>query len=161
MGMFNITLLASDGSQNASTVSFNSAMVQDVSSPTASEVATYPTAAAAITYIRHDQNELRTRRYLTASTVAAVNALIQASNFAIGSGVSGQTTLVAGTKAITIPGLTTSSLGFVQLVSPSSASSTIQYKAVCTANTLTITALVAAGTINASDVSTVNYAILG
>lgn len=72
---------------------------------------------------------------------------------------SGSVALVAGTKAITIAGLTTSSLPFLQLKTPSSASSTIKYQAVCTTNTLTITALVAAGTINASDVSTIYYSV--
>lgn len=161
MGLFNLTLLASDGSANTSTVQLNAQYVQAIGAPSASEIVSYPTAAAAVTYIVYEQNTPKTRRLLTASTQAAVTALVNASNFAVGSGVSGQTALVAGTKAITIQGLTTASLGFVQLVSPSSASSTIQYKAVCTADTLTITALVAAGTINASDVSTVNYAILG
>lgn len=72
----------------------------------------------------------------------------------------GQTTLVAGTKAITISGLTTSSRAIITLVTPSGASSTIQYQAVCTSNTLTIQANVAAGTINTSDGSTVNYLVI-
>lgn len=72
----------------------------------------------------------------------------------------GQTTLVAGTKAITITGLTTSSRAFVTLVSPSGVALTTTYQGVCTANTLTIQANVAAGTINASDVSVLNYFVL-
>ncbi len=72
----------------------------------------------------------------------------------------GQIALVAGTRSITISGLTTSSRAFVQLVSPSGTSLTTQYQAVCTANTLTIQANVAAGTINTSDVSTLNYIII-
>jgi len=75
-------------------------------------------------------------------------------------GRTGQTALVAGTKAITITGLTTSSRAFVQLVTPGGTSLTIQYQAVCTANTLTIQANVAAGTINVSDTSTLNYFIV-
>lgn len=75
------------------------------------------------------------------------------------SGSLGQTTLVAGTKAITITGLTTSSRAFTELVTASGASLTIQYQAVCTANTLTIQANVAAGTINVSDASVLNYVI--
>jgi hypothetical protein len=71
--------------------------------------------------------------------------------------VEGQTTLVAGTKAITISGLTTGGIATVTLVSPSGGSSTVQYQAVCTSNTLTIQANVAAGTINTSDVSVINY----
>jgi hypothetical protein len=77
------------------------------------------------------------------------------------SGRSGQTTLVLGTKAIPITGLTTSSKAQVTLVSQSSAALTIQYSAVCTLNTLTISALTATGdnTINTADVSTLNFFI--
>lgn len=74
--------------------------------------------------------------------------------------VVGQTTLVAGTKAITIAGLLTTSKAFLQVVSPLTAGSTVDIQAVCTANTLTITALIAAKTINVADVSIVNYMIL-
>lgn len=72
----------------------------------------------------------------------------------------GQTTLVAGTKAITITGLTTSSRAFVELVTPGGGSLTIQYQAVCTANTLTLQANVAAGTINTADTSVLNYFVI-
>lgn len=72
----------------------------------------------------------------------------------------GQVALIAGTKAITITGLTTSSRAFISLVSPNTSSSTIIYQGVCTSNTLTIQANIAAGTINASDVSTVNYFVI-
>lgn len=71
----------------------------------------------------------------------------------------GQATLVAGTIAITITGLTTSHRAFVQLVTANTTALTVQYQAVCTANTLTIQANVAAGTINTADVSTLNYVI--
>ncbi len=161
MGMFNITLLASDNSANTTVFSFNSLFVQTIALPTASEIVAFPTAAAAITYIQHDQNETRTRRYLTASTVAAVNALILASGSTGAVGTSGQTTLVAGTKAITIAGLTTSSIALVTLVSSLTGTDTVTYQAVCTANTLTLRANVAAGTINVADVSILNYAIVG
>lgn len=72
----------------------------------------------------------------------------------------GQTVLVSGTKAITISGLTTSSRAFIQLVTPTGVTLTTTYQAVCTANTLTLQANVAAGTINAADGSTVNYWVL-
>jgi hypothetical protein len=72
----------------------------------------------------------------------------------------GQTTLVSGTKAITISGLTTNSRAFVQLVSPSGATLTVQYQAVCTANTLTIQANLGATTINTADGSTLNYFVI-
>jgi hypothetical protein len=72
----------------------------------------------------------------------------------------GQVALVSGTKAITITGITTSSRVFVQLVTPSGSASTIETQAVCTSNTLTIQANIAAGTINTSDNSTYNYFIV-
>lgn len=71
----------------------------------------------------------------------------------------GQTVLVSGTKAITITGLTTSSRAFLELVSPTGVTLTTQYQAVCTSNTLTLQANVAAGTINTADGSTLNYIV--
>lgn len=75
-------------------------------------------------------------------------------------GMMGQVALVSGTKAITISGVTTGSRAFVTLVTPSGTSSTITYQAVCTSNTLTLQANVAAGTINTSDNSTLNYFVI-
>lgn len=71
--------------------------------------------------------------------------------------VIGQTTLAAGTKAVTVTGLGAGSFAYVQLVTPANAANTVERQAVCTANTLTITALLAAHTINNADTSTVNY----
>lgn len=73
----------------------------------------------------------------------------------------GQTTLVSGTKAITITGITTSSRAIITFVSTGgTVSTTWQYAGVCTANTLTITALTNAGTADTSDTSTLNYLII-
>lgn len=78
-----------------------------------------------------------------------------------GSGGSvGQTTLVSGTKAVTISGVTTSTRCFAQRVTASGTTLTVNYDCACTANTLTITADVAAGTINTADGSTLNYFII-
>lgn len=74
-------------------------------------------------------------------------------------GFMGQTTLVSGTKAISISGLTTSDRAIITLVTPSGVTLTTTYQAVCTSGTLTIQANVAAGTINTSDGSTLNYII--
>lgn len=71
--------------------------------------------------------------------------------------VVGQVALVAGTKAVAIPGLLTTSIVFIQLVTPANAANTVERQAVATANTLTITALLAAHSINVADTSTVNY----
>lgn len=72
----------------------------------------------------------------------------------------GQTALVAGTKTVSVSGVTTSTRAFVQLVTPSGTNLTTSYQAVCTAGTLTIQANIAAGTINTADTSTVNYIII-
>lgn len=75
-------------------------------------------------------------------------------------GTVGQVALVSGTKAITITGITTSSRTFVTLVSATGTSLTTAYQAVCTSNTLTLQANVAAGTINIADGSTLNYWVI-
>ncbi len=73
----------------------------------------------------------------------------------------GQTTLVAGVKAITIAGLTTSSRAFPGFVAQGgTVTTTWQYKFVCTANTLTITAIDNTGATNTLDTSTLNYFII-
>jgi hypothetical protein len=76
-------------------------------------------------------------------------------------GASGKTTLIAGTKSITISGVTTSStatLGFVSI--GGTVSTTWQYKVVCTTNTITITAIDNTGATNTSDTSTLNYYVV-
>lgn len=72
----------------------------------------------------------------------------------------GQASLVAGTIAITITGITTSSRAFLQDVTLSGTTITNKHFAVCTANTLTVTAKVAAGTTDATDTSTFNYLVI-
>lgn len=162
MAQFSVTLLASDNSANTSTVSFNTELVEEVVVPTASEIVSFPTAAAAIVYIKHDQNEVRSRRYLTAATPTAVNAAINAAaSGVLGGGISGDAVLVAGTVAVTIPGLTTASKAVLTRHVANTVTLTVEYQYAVTANTLTITATVAAGTINVADVSTITYAIVG
>lgn len=95
------------------------------------------------------------RGSVTLSPAGSRLLIIEGSN-----GIVGQTTLVSGTKAITITGTTTSSRAFVTLVTPSGTSLTTTYQAVCTSNTLTIQANIAAGTINASDASVLNYFVI-
>lgn len=68
-------------------------------------------------------------------------------------------TLVSGTLAITITGLATTDRAFVQLTTPGGTLGT-HYKAVCTANTLTITAVDTAGSTVTSDTSTLTYHII-
>jgi hypothetical protein len=90
--------------------------------------------------------------------VAKVLTITEGSN-----GRVGQVALIAGTKAITITGLTTSSRGFVQLVSQGgTVTTTVGYEVVCTSNTLTISAVTSAGSnaLNNLDTSTLNYFVI-
>lgn len=74
--------------------------------------------------------------------------------------LTGKLTLVAGTKAVALTGITSAANNaFLQLVTPATASSTVDYQAVITNNTLTVTALLAAKTINNADISTLSYII--
>lgn len=76
-------------------------------------------------------------------------------------GIVGQVALVSGTKSITISGLTTASRAFIQGVSQAgTVSTTFEYAAVCTANTLTITALTTGNVTNTLDTSTLNYFVI-
>ncbi len=73
---------------------------------------------------------------------------------------SGQVALTAGVATITITGLTTGSIattGFVAI--GGTIATTWQYQAVCTANTLTITAITNAGATDTTDTSTINYMV--
>jgi hypothetical protein len=73
----------------------------------------------------------------------------------------GQTTLAAGTKTIAIAGLTTASKAFLSFVSAGgTVSTTWQYAGVCTAGTLTITALTTGNSTNTADTSTINYNVI-
>lgn len=95
-------------------------------------------------------------------TTTGGNLVIGTGRLTVGAKVAGQATLVAGTIAITVTGLTTASLAFVSVVSavPGAGNLTVSHRAVCTANTITITALVAAGTINTADISVVNWFVV-
>lgn len=163
MPQFPLILVAADNSANTSTIYPNTSEVDAVETPTAGEIANFSTAAAVVTLVRLEQNTPRRRRYLTASSVAAINATIAAS-FAgvLGSGVSGDAVLVAGTVAVTIPGLTTASKAVLtRHIANTTTLTTGGYQYAVTANTLTITACIASGTINVADVSTITYAIVG
>lgn len=75
-------------------------------------------------------------------------------------GFMGQTILVAGTKAITVTGVTTSTRCFPALASQAgTVTATVAYECSCTANTVTITAATNAGTnvANTLDTSVLNY----
>ncbi len=74
---------------------------------------------------------------------------------------SGQTTLIAGTKAISISGVTTSSQAFITGVTQGGTITTSQdIYAVCTSGTVTFTALTASNTTDTSDTSTFNYFVI-
>lgn len=72
-----------------------------------------------------------------------------------------QATLVSGTKAITITGVTAASRVFITFVGTGgTVSTTWQYQGVCTTNTLTLTAITNTGTTDTTDTSTLNYVII-
>ena len=73
--------------------------------------------------------------------------------------VNGQTTLVSGTKTITVTGATSASVIQVTLLSPSGATLTVQYQGSCTTGSCTIQSNLGATTINTADGSTVQYTI--
>lgn len=75
-------------------------------------------------------------------------------------GYSGSTTLVSGTKAITVSGVTTSDHCIINGPSTvSGATLTSNYQCNCTANTVTLRANVVGQTINTADGSTLGYVI--
>ncbi len=75
-------------------------------------------------------------------------------------GYSGTTTLVSGTKAITVSGVTTSDHCLTTGASTvTGATLTSDYTCLCTANTITIQANVVGQTINTADGSTLGYVI--
>lgn len=81
----------------------------------------------------------------------------QSPNGAISILASTQTTLVAGTKALSITGVTTGSHAYVNAVSQGgTVSTTFEYAAVCTSGTVTITALTTGNVTNNLDTSTIN-----
>ena len=73
--------------------------------------------------------------------------------------MAGQITLVGGTLAIAITGLTTSHRGMVTLVTANNVLNTRSYQAVCTVNTITIRANTDTGLLNPVDTSVLNYFI--
>lgn len=107
-----------------------------------------------------DVQELVPGQRLGASLYTAGNLTVTTGRLTVGSNIAGQTTLAAGTKAITITGLTTNSIAFVTIATPLNGSLSVKYQATCTPDTLTLTALIAAGTINVADTSIVNYFVV-
>ena len=85
--------------------------------------------------------------------------LLKSLTFASANKMAGQITLVAGTLATTITGLTTSHRAIVTLVTFNNGGATRSYQAVCTANTITIQANTDTGFVNMADTSVLNYFI--
>lgn len=119
--------------------------------------ATFPTGTGTLAYLAGNNTWSGTQTFgVTSFGLASKIGIVEGTG-----GRTGQTTLVAGTIAITITGLTTSSRAFVQLVAQGGTSTTVYaYKAVCTSNTLTITAETVAGVAVTTDTSTLNYIIV-
>lgn len=75
-------------------------------------------------------------------------------------GRTGQIALVAGTVNVAIASVTVNSRAFVTRAISNTTALTVEYRAVCTAGNLAITADLAAGTINVADISTLNYLVI-
>lgn len=154
-----LPLVGKDSSPVSGTVLKNSHYFDGVRSVSANEALLFPTANSAVEYIKHVGLEEKIVTYFSTSSVAAVTAAINSAVPGVVS--SGQTTLVAGTKAVTISGLTTTNKAIVSLVAQGGTSTGVyEYAGVCTANTLTITAVDVTGTKVATDTAVVNYFIL-
>lgn len=152
-----IPLVAVNGIETAVSVTKNSSYFEAVRALNTDELAKFPTGNAVIES-RHSGNGEQLQLIITTLSVSAIQSAINAaiSGFiAKGAGV-----LIGGTVAITVPGVTSSNLGFRTLAVPNTAALTLDYKVVCSANTVTITALLADRTINAADISTINYFVL-
>lgn len=141
----------------------NTDMVFDVRAANNNEIAVAPTAQSTILVqsLQYEQPYLFS--YVTASSVASVLAAVAAAQSGvIGSGASGDATLVAGTVNVAIPGLTTNSkVVLTRHTAGGTVTSTTAYFYVVSAGQLTITAAVAAGTINTADTSVITYAVVG
>lgn len=158
----NLPLVAIDDKKSTASPNKNPRYFEGVRALTAAETANTNlySGANAVVEIRNMDSLPASEKVKKYYTTASVATVLAAAASALGASYKGSAVLVAGTKAISVPGVTAANnVAFVQLQSPSGASSTVQYKAVVTTDTVTITALVAAGTINTSDVSTVGYVV--
>ena len=90
-------------------------------------------------------------------TIALTSNTVSAPNSAISILASNQTTLVAGTIALSITGVTSGSHAQVTSVSQGGTVVAGYYEAVCTSGTLTITAKSTSNVTNTLDTSTLNY----
>lgn len=95
----------------------------------------------------------------TSSDSSLVYHAADSSIYAVAAPVSGQTTLIAGTKTFTVTGATSASVIQVTLLSPNTATSTVMYQGSCTTNSCTIQANLSATTINVADISQVQYTV--
>lgn len=141
----------------------NANRVYDVRAANSAEIAVASTAATAIIIQGLEYNQPYLLTYITAASTSAVLASIAAAQSGIlGAAASGDATLVAGTVNVAIPGLTTSSkVVLTRHTAGGTVTSTVEYFYVVSAGQLTITAAVAAGTINTADTSVITYAIVG
>jgi len=163
MALVSITPVAKNGQAYTTATNINPAFIESVEAASADDITSFPTALSKIVVNTINYNQPATYTLLSATAVATVNtAIAAAQSGTLGGGASGDATLVAGTKDVTIPGLTTSSkVILTRHTAGGTVTSTVEYFYVVAANTLTITAAVAAGTINTADTSVITYAVVG
>jgi len=167
MGFLSITPVARtlNGQTNPYTTlrNINPQYVYDVRAANSDEIAVAPTAVSTILIRSIELTQPYIFSYVTASSVASVLASLAAAQSGLaGSGTSGDATLVAGTVNVAIPGITTNSkVVLTRHTAGGTVTSTTAYFYVVSAGQLTITAAVAAGTINTADTSVITYAVVG
>lgn len=154
-----VTLVGVDSSVASGTEEINPRYIERIYPADANDIVKFSTALSVIKVRRLVNLQEVPVKVYSSSTVAAVKALVAAA--AVGTIAKGQTTLVAGTKAITIAGLVSTNDAFTGLVAQGGTSTGVyEYKAVCTTNTLTISAVDATGALVNTDTSVVNYFVV-
>lgn len=163
MAFITITPVARNGFANTVTRNINPTQILETRDANANEILSFPTALSAVVVNYTQYSQPMTMTLLTATATATLNAAIAAATSGVlGAGASGDATLVAGTVNVAIAGLTTTSkVLLTRHAAGGTVTSTVQYFYVVSAGQLTITAAVAAGTINTADTSVITFAIVG
>lgn len=135
----------------------------EVTDASAADITNFPTALSKIVVNYTNYNQAAIFTLLSATATATVIAAVAAAQSGtLGSGASGDATLVAGTVNVAIPSVTTATkVVLTRHTAGGTVTATIEYFYVVSAGQLTITAAVAAGTINTADTSVITYAIVG
>jgi hypothetical protein len=156
-----VPLVAINNTANSNTEALSDDFIEKIRPLTAGEAANWPTANSVVELRKEAKTPLdeKIQFYYSTSTVAALQASLNASVVAVGA--AGDATLVAGTVNVAITGLTSANkVLLTRHTAGGTVTATIEYFYVVTTGQLTITAAVAAGTINTADTSVITYAVV-